>query len=268
MHHLLFSRSGAWLRLGALALSPLLASALACSSNPAPPTEAQACAVLAAQGLPCSPALDAGVPPDLDATVPCELTGTCTSTFDAAVVTNGFDANVTSPDDAGSVTPYDAAPPPEPDADVSEDAGPDCGTPPALHPETQPGVYCPFTAAGPLHCPATEQCCEAPSDAGGSASTCEVLGATCPFAGSLTWECDGPVDCAGSAAGAVCCAGGSLYTDPVCGYERGTGFQGSHCATSCAAGELPLCAAATDPCAAGTTCTPFKVAGVVLGTCL
>jgi hypothetical protein len=138
-----------------------------------------------------------------------------------------------------------------------------------LHPEVQPGVYCPFTAAGGIHCPASETCCEAPSDAGGAASTCELPGATCPFAGSLVWECDGPVDCAASDAGPVCCStGGSVHTDLVCGYDRGSGLSGSHCAASCGTGEVGICAAATDPCPSGTACTPFKVAGVVLGTCL
>jgi hypothetical protein len=146
------------------------------------------------------------------------------------------------------------------------DAGPDCGTPPALHPELDAGVYCPFAAAGSIHCNAGQECCEAPSTATGE-STCDAVGAVCPITGSLTWQCDGPVDCAGSASGPVCCGGGTVANDSVCNYERGSGFTGSHCAQSCVAGEVALCSAATDPCASGV-CTPFKVAGVVLGTCL
>jgi hypothetical protein len=146
------------------------------------------------------------------------------------------------------------------------DAGPDCGTPPALHPETEAGVYCPFTAAGSIHCVAAQECCETPSTVV-NGSTCQPAGAACPVTGSLSWGCDGPVDCAGNAAGSVCCAGGAVTLDSVCGFDRGSGFAGSHCAQACAAGEVAICSATTDPCPSGTQCTPFKVAGVVLGTC-
>ena len=147
------------------------------------------------------------------------------------------------------------------------DAGPDCGTLPALHPETEAGAYCPFTAAGSIHCLVGQVCCETPSTVV-NGSTCVTAGTACPVAGSLAWECDGPMDCAGSAAGAVCCAAGTVPLDPVCGFHRGTGFTGTHCAATCAAGEVSICDSPTDVCAAGTQCTPFKVAGVVLGTCL
>lgn len=151
--------------------------------------------------------------------------------------------------------------------DAGADTGPSCGTAPVLHPETAPGVYCPFTEAGSIHCAAAQQCCETPSSIA-NGSTCQPLTTTCPVAGSLGWECDGPVDCQGNAGGAVCCAAGTVALDPVCGFDRGTGLTGSFCATSCAANELQICAATTDPCAAGTQCTAFKVAGVVLGACL
>jgi hypothetical protein len=147
------------------------------------------------------------------------------------------------------------------------DAGPDCGTPPALHPETDAGVYCPFAAAGAIHCNAGQECCEAPTAASGD-STCQAAGAACPITGSLAWQCDGPVDCAGSADGPICCAAGTVANDAVCGYERGSAFPGSHCAQSCVTGEVSLCTTTSDPCTAGGVCTPFKVAGVVLGTCL
>jgi len=150
------------------------------------------------------------------------------------------------------------------DATIAVDA---CGTTPALHPETEAGVYCPFTATGDIHCPAGGQCCEAPESAGGTSSTCAALGAACPIPLSLAWECDGPLDCAGSRAGPVCCAAGTVATDPVCGYDRGTGLTGSYCATSCTPGDISICSSPTDPCSSGT-CTPFKVAGVVLGTCM
>ncbi len=149
--------------------------------------------------------------------------------------------------------------------DAGHDAGDTCGTPPALHPETAPGVYCPFTAAGSVHCTAGQQCCEAPSTST-DGSTCETLGTTCPITGSIQWDCDGPVDCASSSLGPVCCANGTVALDATCGFNRGSGFTASHCATSCGSGEISICSEATDPCSSGT-CTPFKVAGIVIGTC-
>ena len=119
-------------------------------------------------------------------------------------------------------TTADAAPPPDDSGPV--DSGPSCGSLPALHPETTPGVYCPFTATGAVHCAAGEECCEAPS---GQDSTCQAAGAACPIASSLAWECADPLDCQGSAAGAVCCATGTTAYDSVCGYYRGSGFTGS-----------------------------------------
>jgi len=154
------------------------------------------------------------------------------------------------------------------DSAAPDEAGPDCGSPPLLHPEALPGVYCPFTAAGAIHCAASQQCCEAPEDAGGAASTCQALGPTCPIAGSLAWACNGPLDCASSDAGSVCCGQGAVFLDNACGFHRGSAFQGSYCANTCGAGEIAICDNTTDPCAPGTTCTPFKVEGLVLGTCL
>jgi hypothetical protein len=153
------------------------------------------------------------------------------------------------------------------DAAAPVDSGPSCGTAPVLHPETTPGTYCPFTATGAVHCAAGQECCEAPS--GGTGSTCEDAGATCPITGSLDWACADPLDCEGNAAGSVCCAvGGTTAYDSTCGFYRGTGFTGSVCAASCGAGQVQLCSAANDPCVSPNTCTPFKTAGLVLGTCL
>ena len=152
----------------------------------------------------------------------------------------------------------DAAPPVE--------AGPVCGATPVLHPELAPGVYCPFTAAGAVHCPAGQECCEAPA---GSFSTCQPVGAACPLKGSLAWECADPLDCQGNPAGAACCGiGGTTTFDSTCGFHRGSGFTGSQCAASCGAGQLPICSAASNSCVSPAQCTPFKVAGLVLGTCL
>jgi hypothetical protein len=149
--------------------------------------------------------------------------------------------------------------------DAGHDAGNTCGTPPVLHPETAAGVYCPFTAAGSVHCTAGQECCEAPSTSA-NGSTCEAAGTTCPITGSISWACDGPVDCAASAAGPVCCAAGTVSLDSTCGFNRGSGFTSSHCASSCVGSEISICSEATDPCSSGT-CTAFKVAGIVIGTC-
>jgi hypothetical protein len=144
------------------------------------------------------------------------------------------------------------------------DSGPECGTTPALHQEVEAGVYCPFTAAGAVHCAVGTQCCETPVGVGAS-STCVPNGTGCPVVGSIAWGCDGPLDCAGS--GGVCCASGSVVVDPTCGYRRGMGIQSSHCATSCATNEMVICDGPGE-CGGSKVCTPFKVAGVVLGTCL
>jgi hypothetical protein len=151
------------------------------------------------------------------------------------------------------------------DAGSTVDSGPSCGTSPSLHVETVPGVYCPFTDAGAVHCTAGEECCEPPA---GQASTCQAGGATCPISSSIRWECTDPIDCQGSDAGTVCCATGATSYDSTCGYYRGAGFTGSQCALGCATGQVQLCSAANDPCSSPTQCTPFKVEGLVLGTCL
>lgn len=146
------------------------------------------------------------------------------------------------------------------------DAGSVCGLPPTLHPEAQPGVYCPFTPTGRTICAAGQACCIAPI-ASAQPSSCVAGGAACPVAGSLAWACEDALDCAGSAAGPVCCGSGAVVADATCGFHRGTGFTGSRCAASCGAGEVVICESATQ-CAAGKTCTPFKTSGLNLGACL
>jgi len=143
--------------------------------------------------------------------------------------------------------------------------GVDCGVAPKLHPEVEAGVFCPFTPTGSVHCTAGQECCEAPSTTP-SSSSCQAGGITCPIAGSITWECNGPTDCVGNASGAVCCGVGAVTTETACNYDVGSGFTGSHCGQACGPGEISLCTAATDPCVAGT-CTAFKVAGLNLATC-
>ena len=248
--------------------NPGVDAALPCSLTGTCPAETEAGAQADADagtspGAQCQPAGTCADGQSYDTCVATSAAGVCSAAvvfadgtvFPCTSCTNCAAASVSAQDHCGTTPP-----PPV-------DAGPVCGTPPVLHPEVQPGVYCPFTAAGAIHCVAGQECCETPSTVP-LGSTCEPAGAACPVTGSLAWGCDGPVDCAGSAAGAVCCAAGSVALDPACGFHRGSGFAGSHCATSCATGEVSICAATTDPCAAGTQCTAFKMAGVVLGTCL
>jgi hypothetical protein len=240
-------------------------------------------------GLPCSitgtctgiPEAGAGVDTGTSPSGPqCQAAGTCADgeTFEACVENSAGSCNAAIVFTDGTVFPCasctDCAA-----ASASAEAHcgtttttvdasvPDCGTVPALHTETEAGVYCPFTAAGSVHCAASQECCETPSIVT-NGSTCLTTGTACPITGSLSWECNGPLDCAGSGAGAVCCAGGTVSVDTTCDFDRGSSFTGSHCATSCATAEVTICSALTDPCAAGTECTPFKVAGVVLGACL
>jgi hypothetical protein len=150
-------------------------------------------------------------------------------------------------------------------ADAGTDAS-TCGTTPALHPEAAPGVYCPFTATGATTCAAGDQCCEPPA-ANGQVSVCAAAGTGCGVTNALVWQCEDALDCAASAAGPVCCGVGAVTLDATCGFHRGTGFTGSHCAASCAAGEVHVCEAQAQ-CPAGTTCTPFKTNGLAMGACL
>jgi hypothetical protein len=229
---------------------------------------------------------DASIGPGSPVTTDCEQIGSCADgqTYATCVTTGGGQectANVvfsggvkiacTSCTDCAGASASAAAqcgtPVTGEDAGGTVDSGPDCGTPPVLHPETAPGAYCPFTATGAVHCAAGQECCEPPP---GADSTCQAGGSTCPITGSLTWQCTDPLDCQGSDAGvgAVCCATGATTYDTACTYYRGTGFTGSHCALSCQTAEVQLCSAANDPCVSPTQCTPFKVEGLVLGTCL
>ncbi len=144
----------------------------------------------------------------------------------------------------------------------------DCGSFPTLHPESMPGVYCPFSGNPSITCMAYQECCETPAGAG-SPSTCEMFGSTCPVANSITWECEDPIACMGNpgAAGPVCCGQGSVQLDSNCGYHYGSGFMGTVCAASCAAGEVTICETQSE-CPSGTTCTPFKTKGLQIGACL
>lgn len=159
-------------------------------------------------------------------------------------------------DDASS---HDAA------SNDSGDAAAACGAPPTLHPESQPGPFCPFTATGFVYCGAGQTCCDG-APVGGT-SACVAAGASCPATGDSAWACEDAVDCAGAADGPVCCGAGVVSFDATCGFYRGATFTGSRCAHACGAGEVVVCE--TDAqCPHGKTCVAFKTQGLGLGTCL
>lgn len=162
---------------------------------------------------------------------------------------------------------------PEGDAGGGGDAASECGTAAKLHPVTAGAdggnLYCPFSSndAGKTeYCTTDEQCCETPT--GTSPSTCETKGSTCPVTGSTVWECEDPSDCAAS--GMVCCAAASTPGTAVtigsdsCGPYLSK-FSGTHCAATCATGELVVCEAQA-ACTTGT-CTAVKPKGNSIGVC-
>lgn len=178
-------------------------------------------------------------------------------------VTIGVDSGApdSSPGVDDSAVAQDTAAP-DRGIDGGMEAGDVCGSTPTLHPETVPGVYCPFMQGGVAGtCPAGQECCEAPP---GGASTCQAAGVACPVLGSTVWACEDTTDCT---SGAVCCGTGTVQLDPTCSFYRGTGFKGSHCAASCVAGEVEICESSTE-CGGGASCVPFKTQGVALGTCM
>ena len=114
------------------------------------------------------------------------------------------------------------------------DAG--CHKPPhALYKETVAGVYCPFSSGGAAHnltCTSGQHCCEPSS---GTATCSEWSSARADRRHRL--KCDGPVDCAGSSSGHVCCGTGTIETQPICGtypaYPYVSHFKGTSCQSSC-----------------------------------
>ena len=156
--------------------------------------------------------------------------------------------------------------------------GVDCGKAAALHPETAPGVYCPFSSidGGPTTiCTAGQICCQ-PSVAPYAPSTCQAESATdgggCPVAGSIVWECEGPMDCAASSKGKTCCGFGvptkEAATCSNYNYVSGATGLGTVCATTCAAGQTEICDQAAGQCTAPAVCTATKYHGNQVGYCL
>jgi len=155
------------------------------------------------------------------------------------------------------------------------DSGVDAGchkAPPSLHPETAPGVYCPFEGTGfGANCTAGEHCCEPAS--GGSA--CTAGGTACPAA-NTDWQCGAPVDCETDAGQLLCCGTGTIDMQAPCGaipaYPYVSGFKGSTCAASCDTGTFNggminfiICSQQSD-CPSGT-CTPIDPKGGGTGYC-
>jgi hypothetical protein len=159
------------------------------------------------------------------------------------------------------------------------DAG-SCYKPPtALHPETQAGVYCPFSGADGgdnVTCSAGEHCCEPPESAN-KVSTCEPAVTTCPVASSTDWQCEGAPDCA-SESGTVCCGTGTIEQQapqPDCGdggyaaFSYVSGFKGSACASTCSGtGVFRICSKDSEcPGGAAGSCVPIEPKGGGIGYC-
>jgi len=164
--------------------------------------------------------------------------------------------------------------------------GTDCGKAATLHAETADGgLYCPFSevdggptqycsGATPFCCApkcTTTPCTTAPSTCAANTVTGGATGSGCPVAMSYVYECEGPLDCASSAKGHVCCAAGTVaLVAPTCSvgqsYVSGNAV-GTTCETACASGESMICDQATGECPSGMTCTPTKLHGNQIGFC-
>lgn len=165
---------------------------------------------------------------------------------------------------------------------TSMDAGIDCGKQNKVYAEKPDGgMYCPFSGVdgGPTqYCKTPSQvCCVPPCPASGPCtpppSVCETAGTACPVTGSVTYECEGPLDCMGNKAGGVCCASGVLETNgPECLIDAGYAYVGmasglgTTCAKTCPAGQTVVCALPTD-CPTGKSCVPADLHGNHVGYC-
>jgi hypothetical protein len=172
-------------------------------------------------------------------------------------------------------------------AGTGGDAG--CGKAGKVFAETpDSGMYCPFSGDGgkgtTQYCKAPSQaCCVAKYDPDAGASVPSVCvdsttiladGGGCTTGpGSILFECEGPLDCTGSAAGGVCCGSGTVEANTGCSVDAGFGYvsgaagKGTSCAASCGAGQTVICSVQTD-CTGGTICTPADLHGNHIGYCL
>jgi hypothetical protein len=143
----------------------------------------------------------------------------------------------------------------------SAGAGGSCSKPGTLHTTT---IYCPFSSpdgGNNAYCtPGTEHCCEGTSS--GQVSVCDPTATACP-SGWTDWVCQKDSDCGN---GMQCCSTGAfvMNTNTQCA-NYATGFHGTQCETTCATGEIHMCASSSD-CGSGT-CTPFSTKGAQVGAC-
>jgi hypothetical protein len=124
-------------------------------------------------------------------------------------------------------------------------------------------LYCPFSGVdggSNDYCDtATEHCCEPKS---GTAS-CTAKATPCA-SGDTDWQCEDPSECG---SGMQCCGKGTMVksTDANCG-NYATGFTGTYCAASCAAGDIQMCTSDGE-CTSPQTCLPFNTKGNQVGGC-
>jgi hypothetical protein len=153
------------------------------------------------------------------------------------------------------------------DAGQEGDSGACDKPPPGPYAELEAGVYCPFSAPDGGHnevCRPGQHCCE-PST---GTSTC-VAAATACGANDTNWECEGPLDCANSNAGHLCCGTGEIETQAPCGsypaFPYVKTFTGSSCAAACTA--FVICSQTSDCKTAGETCVAIRPKGNDIGYC-
>ena len=142
-------------------------------------------------------------------------------------------------------------------------------------PGTTQTVYCPFSKVGmgkDVYCnnqsdAAPQKCCETPP-AANTPSTCVSAAAACPVAMSTPWECADPGDCG---SGKQCCGTGTFNANPsfpTCD-NFASKFKGTHCAATCAAGEITMCTSDAECTSAnaGTKCSTMSPKGNHVGAC-
>ena len=139
----------------------------------------------------------------------------------------------------------------------------DCGSTATLHPESEAGVYCPFSGVdggSNLTCKGlTEHCCEPPN----GTSSCKPIATTCGMT-DTDWQCEDQADCV---TGICCGLGKPGGPDPGCVNLFASGFTGSKCMTSCSdAGLFQICEA-DGQCPNGQKCKPAKIKGNQVGIC-
>lgn len=147
-------------------------------------------------------------------------------------------------------------------------SGSGCFKPPvALHAEVEAGVYCPFswtTDGGKAKfCTGGQHCCEPASGTATCASSCPTA--------DTDWQCQGPLDCAGSSAGHVCCGTGTIKTQAACGafpaFPYVSLFKGTACATACASSYVVCSRDSECPGGGAGSCVAVEPKGGGMGYC-